>query len=497
MEKVIVFGANGMLGKYVVSYLSGHNINVISITREDYDLCELSENQLSELIKKYNPYTIVNCAGIIPQKAKNTDFTKINTDFPLLLSKIFPKVIHISTDCVFDGKIGNYDENSDFTETNIYGVSKYKGESPNATIIRTSIIGEEPINKKGFLEWLLTSKGTITGYNTHFWNGITCLTLAKIIHLIIKTGNFWKGVRHFYSPSIYTKYDLCCKINNIYSLNLNIKNNSGKEKVNKALTSIYNGLLDIPEIDEQILEQYHYSRPICLIGKNGFIGKNLSIILKKKCLVFKCYSHNELDKLKKDLELYKLPIIISCCGKNIDDIFSSNFTTLENISSIIRHINYKHFIYLSSLYINYKNHNGSNEFAIVKQKCEQYIKNNLKNYTILRPCNILGHNHILPYTNNFLYTLYHEKKLKIQKPYNIPNNDIYVLSINAFQTYILKILYSPCNTVLLILSKKYKLIELVKILTYNFTIEEKNREIDLGTNIVEILNDDIKELLTK
>ena len=51
-------------------------------------------------------------------------------------------MIHVTTDCVFSGKDGNYNENSIHDETNDYGISKSLGELCDTTIIRTSIIGE-------------------------------------------------------------------------------------------------------------------------------------------------------------------------------------------------------------------------------------------------------------------------------------------------------------------------------------------------------------------
>ena len=48
---------------------------------------------------------------------------------------------------------------------------------------------EDTIDKKdinSLIEWLKTNKnGTINGYENHFWNGVTCLTLANIIENII------------------------------------------------------------------------------------------------------------------------------------------------------------------------------------------------------------------------------------------------------------------------------------------------------------------------
>jgi dTDP-4-dehydrorhamnose reductase len=115
-------------------------------------------------------------------------------------------VIHITTDCVFSGRGGRYDENSLHDCLDDYGKSKSLGENQNLTIIRTSIIGEEKTNKKSLLEWVKSQKNNlIFGYTNHFWNGVTCLEMSKFIFTLIKEQNYWKGVQHVYSPDIVSK----------------------------------------------------------------------------------------------------------------------------------------------------------------------------------------------------------------------------------------------------------------------------------------------------
>ena len=91
-------------------------------------------------------------------------------------------MIHVTTDCVFSGKDGNYNENSIHDETNDYGISKSLGELCDATIIRTSIIGEEINNKRSLLEWVRSNSGKeINGYENHFGMELLDLQLAYIL----------------------------------------------------------------------------------------------------------------------------------------------------------------------------------------------------------------------------------------------------------------------------------------------------------------------------
>jgi hypothetical protein len=96
--------------------------------------------------------------------------------------------------CVFNGAEGGYVESSPHTAMDIYGRSKSLGESESATIIRTSIIGEELSNKLSLVEWVKSQAGkSVNGYLNHFWNGITCLQFAKICDYMLKNDLFWKG----------------------------------------------------------------------------------------------------------------------------------------------------------------------------------------------------------------------------------------------------------------------------------------------------------------
>ena len=172
------------------------------------------------------------------------------------------KFIHITTDCVFSGLKGNYTEIDEHDETNNYGVSKSLGElGYNATIIRTSIIGEELKNKYSLLEWVKKhNHTTLNGYTNHYWNGLTCLQLAKVVDKMINDNIWWKGVRHIFSPTSVTKYKLVKMINNTYKLNNIVEPLETENTINKTLNSIYdnNSNFNIPELNLQIEELHKF-----------------------------------------------------------------------------------------------------------------------------------------------------------------------------------------------------------------------------------------------
>lgn len=269
--KILLFGANGMLGHYVYLVLS-KNYTVIPLTRNVCDIEKSNEDDIFKLIYSYymsdTNLVIVNCAGIVPQRTQPDQFRKylkVNTSFPRYLAKIVDKLairmIHITTDCIFDGTYGSYDELSLCSEHSIYGTSKSLGEPENVCVIRTSIIGEELHNKKSLLEWVKSNKDKqIYGYINHRWNGVTCLTLAEIINQIINHNLYWTGVRHFFSPQSISKYELCQIISDVYHLNIDVQPAVTIKKCDRTLSSIWNiPHFIIGDLKTQIINQSRFN----------------------------------------------------------------------------------------------------------------------------------------------------------------------------------------------------------------------------------------------
>lgn len=266
---IILFGSTGMLGRYIYNVLK-NEYDIICISRIHFNITKGSWIELENIIKQKiinnkNNY-IINCAGIIPQKTDINDYysyIKINTLFPIILQNIAEKyeckMIHITTDCIYDGKKGKYLEGDECTEKNLYGISKSLGEPDRICCIRTSIIGEELFGKKSLLEWVKSNKNKIIdGYINYYWNGVTCLTLANIIKQIIDKNIYWCGTRHIFSPDTVSKYDLCYMINEIYDLNIKINKKNLDISINKSLDTWYKtdlNLFNIKRLKEQIQEQ--------------------------------------------------------------------------------------------------------------------------------------------------------------------------------------------------------------------------------------------------
>lgn len=260
-SKIFVFGANGMVGSYVHKYFKGS----IPVTRNNVDARQcvtLIQTPILDKLGIGKGDVVINLMEITnKRKETEQDFYLVNATFPHLLADYCElkgvKMIHISTDCVFDGAKGNYSESERFTAKDIYGISKFLGEPPNCTVIRTSVIGENRNSDKDLLEWVRSHKNTdITGYTNHYWNGITCLQFAKVCEIIINDNRFWRGVRHIHSPYPVSKSWILEQVDRIYELHNNIHYKMTDTMCDRTLRSDYSfDWADIPDTGKQIYEQ--------------------------------------------------------------------------------------------------------------------------------------------------------------------------------------------------------------------------------------------------
>lgn len=267
--KILVLGSNGMAGHVITNYLSSKGYNVNTLARSNADLIVDIENQkdvveLFTSIKDEYDY-IINCIGLLVKDSidRPDRAAIVNGWFPHMVEHAIrdskTRLIHLSTDCVFDGKDGYYTEDSIHTETNWYGKSKSYGEIKNNKDItfRMSIIGTEiKENGTGLLNWVLTNKDEeLSGWENALWNGITTLQLAKCIEQYIINPTI-AGVYHLVNNAVYiNKYELLCKINEIFELGKTINKTQGPKSVNKILTDTRGTVnFNIPDYDTQLKE---------------------------------------------------------------------------------------------------------------------------------------------------------------------------------------------------------------------------------------------------
>jgi dTDP-4-dehydrorhamnose reductase len=268
--KILIVGSNGMAGHVVAKYLQqqGHNITTVARNNANYFL-DIEDTKLTKQFfeESKNDYDVViNCIGLLVKDSidRPDRAAIINSWFPHCLEQTFKdtstKVIHLSTDCVFDGKKGDYVEFDVHTEMNAYGSSKSLGELNNNKDItfRMSIIGPEIKNNgTGLLNWVITNPDDeLQGWENAWWNGITTLQLAKCINQFLANSIETSGVYHLVNNNNkINKYDLLCKINSVYNLNKTIVRTTGPKPVNKILKDTRKEInFNIPDYDTQLIE---------------------------------------------------------------------------------------------------------------------------------------------------------------------------------------------------------------------------------------------------
>ena len=271
--KIYVLGYKGMLGRYVSTYLKDY-FDVINLSRNEIDASKITEEELHAKLfylgVKEND-VVINCVGTIkPQIDALGDLNgiQVNSVFPRLLAnvceKLNTKLIHPTTDCVFTGLKGKYNENDIHDVSDVYGRSKSLGEPNNCTVIRTSIIGEEVGQGRSLVEWIKSSSNTtVFGFTNHYWNGVTCLQFAKICEKIINTNGYWNGVKHIHSNTL-NKKELVELISSIYGLNVTVTSKETATMCDRSIVSIYERVdsMGIPTLETQIKEMKEFSEKL-------------------------------------------------------------------------------------------------------------------------------------------------------------------------------------------------------------------------------------------
>lgn len=196
--KFLVLGCNGMAGHMISLYLQEAGHEVLGFDRRESKYVKSvsgdarDTESLRVIIKNGKFDSVINCIGILNQFADQNKALAVylNSYLPHFLVDVTSgtdtQVIHMSTDCVFSGKRGNYTEDDFRDGETFYDRSKALGEledEKNITL-RNSIVGPDiNANGIGLLNWFMQQTGTIKGYTKAMWTGQTTLQLAKTMEV--------------------------------------------------------------------------------------------------------------------------------------------------------------------------------------------------------------------------------------------------------------------------------------------------------------------------
>lgn len=244
--KVLVIGANGMIGSTIIRVIAeSRDLSICGTVRSEivkqFFAPEIAENILTNIdvtnhdtlvnvFEKVRPDVVINCAGLTKHIQGSDVPTKaipINALMPHRLAELCKllgaRLIHISTDCVYSGNKGNYLETEPADSMDIYGKSKMLGEVdyPHTVTIRTSTIGHEFSTKHGLLEWFLSQEGSCKGFQQAIFSGLPTIVLAQIIRDIVIPNVGLQGLYHVAGQPI-SKYELLKLIAVVYGKSIEI-----------------------------------------------------------------------------------------------------------------------------------------------------------------------------------------------------------------------------------------------------------------------------------
>jgi dTDP-4-dehydrorhamnose reductase len=215
---------------------------------------------VQEFLRSMGPVDcVINAIGVtIPFSLREPALTFfVNGALPHILAAEFgEKLIHITTDCVYDGRYGfPYHEESAKSPVDVYGLSKSLGEPRNCLTLRTSIIGRELNGFTGLLEWFLRQSGqTITGFAQHYWNGITTHEFGNLCDQILENPNRFprKGIYHVFS-TVVSKYEMLQAFQRKYRVPCTIVPDENN-KLNRTLTTKkeLNAMLQVPSFTQML-----------------------------------------------------------------------------------------------------------------------------------------------------------------------------------------------------------------------------------------------------
>lgn len=246
--RVLILGAAGMLGHKLYQKFQ-HRYDTWATVRSSYSqyarfklfnperLCGGVDayrfDSVARILRSVRPDVVINCIGIVKQLREAKDpipSIEINSLFPHKVAQIIgqmdARMIHISTDCVFNGRTGNYTEDDPSNAEDLYGRTKFLGEVsyPGTLTLRSSIIGREMTTTNGLVEWFLTNRpnGHVRGFRQAIYTGFTTQAMADIIADVIDTHPDLSGLYHVASEPI-NKYELLLRLREAYETDITIE----------------------------------------------------------------------------------------------------------------------------------------------------------------------------------------------------------------------------------------------------------------------------------
>lgn len=235
---ILVTGVNGLLGKRIIEL--SRDVDIIGTYYStkpglDIDMIQLdivNRQDVLEKIKEIRPEIVIHCAALTDVDlcedhkeqawSTNVDGTKNIAD---ACKAINAKMVYISTDFVFDGKKGNYNEEDLPNPISYYALTKLAGEYAikhlnDYLIVRSSVI--YGVGGKKFVTWVIDSlknRKEIKVVTNHYNSPTLNTDLAWALLKICKHAN---GIYHVAGSERISRFEFARKIAKVFGLDENL-----------------------------------------------------------------------------------------------------------------------------------------------------------------------------------------------------------------------------------------------------------------------------------
>ena len=246
--RILILGVSGLIGHKLYQKLGdrfGDVFGTLHGSRDRFgwtgmfDGPEIFDNvdvrdfqRLEGILQSINPDVVLNCAGITkrrPEINQPLQAIAVNSLFPHILAEWAgnngKRVIHFSTDCVFNGERGDYTEESVTTGEDMYGKTKALGEIryDHTLSIRSSFVGRELSVHSELLDWFLQQRGkTIKGFRQAWYSGLSTIEMSRIVGDIIEHHTEISQLHQLSIEKPISKYELLCLARDAFGVDVEI-----------------------------------------------------------------------------------------------------------------------------------------------------------------------------------------------------------------------------------------------------------------------------------
>jgi dTDP-4-dehydrorhamnose reductase len=192
----------------------------------------LAQGEPERLIDNTQPDWVINCAALAivdacenePELAK-----RLNIELPQKLATYVTRggarLVHLSTDAVFDGIRGDYTEDDHPNPLSLYAKTKLAGEravldtNPDAIVARINVFGWSLSGSRSLAEWFyynLAASKQVMGFTDVYFCPLLVNDLAHVLLQMLSGG--LKGLYHVVSQECSSKYDFGVSLARIFGL---------------------------------------------------------------------------------------------------------------------------------------------------------------------------------------------------------------------------------------------------------------------------------------